>query len=426
MEQPSQGFLRRLHQVRRRTLALTEPLSIEDQRAQTMALVSPTWWHLAHTTWFFEALVLARHLPAYQPFDPGFDGLLNSYYQRLGPQLPREQRGTLSRPTLARVLSYREHVDQALDELMQQDLPETELPGLLMALEIALHHEQQHQELILTDIKHVLASNPLRPAYRPGCAEIEKDTPQRPNSPRWINFDGGLFEIGSKGDRFSFDNEGPRHPVFLQDFALASDLVTCGEFIEFIDDGGYHQPLLWLDLGWQWLQNEGWRAPLYWERRQDQWWLMTLGGLRPVDPDEPLCHISYFEADAFARWAGHRLPTEAEWEVAAKDRPIEGNFAEAERFHPGPLPPNTSPDRTEGPNDLFGQVWEWTASAYLPYPGFQPWPGAFGEYNGKFMCNQFVLRGGSCASPADHLRPTYRNYFSPHSRWQFSGFRLAS
>jgi ergothioneine biosynthesis protein EgtB len=377
---------------------------------------SPAKWHLAHTTWFFETFLLEDALPGYRPFDPAYRVLFNSYYHSVGEQYPRPRRGLLSRPTLEQVLEYRSYVDKRVLGLM-------EAPGglsdpLAEVVELGLHHEQQHQELILTDVKHLLSCNPLRPAYQ----EAPPPTPVRVSPVGWHRYEGGLCWIGSDGPGFSFDNEGPRHRVFLEAFELASRPVTNGEFLAFMEDGGYERPDHWLSDGWAAVQKHGWRAPFYWEQRDGGWWLMTLSGLREVHAEEPVCHVSLYEADAFARWAGARLPSEAEWELAAAEAPIEGGFADDGLLHPAPA---HASGRTNGPVQLFGDVWEWTQSPYGPYPGYRPPPGAFGEYNGKFMSNQLVLRGGSCATPRSHIRATYRNFFFPDTRWQFSGLRLA-
>jgi ergothioneine biosynthesis protein EgtB len=393
--------------VRGTTTALAEPLTPEDQMVQSMPEASPTKWHLAHTTWFFETFVLAPFRPGYQPFDPAFAELFNSYYEAVGPRVARTERGMLSRPSLAEVHAYRRQVDEALLAALDAE----QLPDPALALvTLGLAHEQQHQELLLTDIKHALSRSPLRPAYR-AAAELPASPPPRPLT--FLPFADGLVSIGHEGPAFSFDNEGPRHPFYLQSFALASRLVTCGEYMAFMDDGGYRRPELWLSDGWDTARTQWWNAPLYWERRQGSWVFHTLTGTRLVDPAEPVCHVSHYEADAYARWASARLPTEAEWERAAAPRPVDGNFLETGRLHP-----------TSG-GGLFGDVWQWTGSPYVPYPGYRPPAGALGEYNGKFMSNQMVLRGGSCLSPRSHLRATYRNFFPPAARWQMSGIRLA-
>ena len=400
--------------VRQRTHRLCEPLVVEDFVVQTMEDVSPTKWHLAHTSWFFETFVLTPHLPGYKPFHPQYAYLFNSYYVQAGERHCRDRRGYLSRPTVADVMAYREHVDRHMQTLFETagEAERDELEGLV---EIGLHHEQQHQELILTDIKHVLSVNPLRPAYLPQTSEAAG----RLRELAWIGFDEGLYEVGHDGGGFAFDNEAPRHRTYLNEFQLASRLVTCGEYLRFMEDGGYRRPELWLSLGWATAQERQWTEPFYWEERDGAWRVFTLAGEREVDPREPVCHLSYFEADAYARWAGARLPTEAEWEVAAEGVPIRGNFVDDEVFHPARA---TSGD---GLVQMYGDVWEWTRSPYAPYPGYRPVPGTLGEYNGKFMCNQFVLRGGSCATSRAHIRPTYRNFFPPDACWQFTGLRLA-
>jgi ergothioneine biosynthesis protein EgtB len=375
--------------------------------------VSPTKWHLAHTSWFFETFLLKPRLARYREFDAHFSYLFNSYYDAVGDRHCRQNRGLLSRPTVADVYAYRAHVDRAMRELLQG----TSTADLSPLLDIGLHHEQQHQELLLTDIKHVFWVNPLRPAYVPASpSAASSEVP----AATWMRFDGGLHEIGHQGSGFAFDNEGPTHRVHAGPFSLASRLVTSREFKDFIDDGGYRRPELWLAAGWAAVQAEQWSAPLYWIRQDEQWWHHTLSGLRPVADGEPVCHVSLFEADAYARWAGARLPTEVEWEIASADLdPTQGQFVESKTFHP------TVAGSDPGLQQMFGELWQWTGSAYLAYPGYRPAPGALGEYNGKFMCNQFVLRGGSVATSRTHIRKTYRNFFPPDARWQFSGIRPA-
>jgi len=402
-------------EVRRMTERLCAPLEVEDHGVQSMPDASPAKWHLAHTSWFFETFVLSPADRDYRPFDPHFGYLFNSYYNAVGDRLPRSQRGMLSRPTVAEVYRYRKHVDEAMLRLLQVG----RVGALESVIVLGLNHEQQHQELILTDIKHAFGSNPLRPAYR--AAEAAPDAPAVPL--RWIPYLPGLRRVGHEGDEFSYDNEMPRHRVYLAAFHLASRLVTGGEYRAFIADGGYGRPELWLSDGWDARRQHGWEAPLYWERRDGAWWHYTLSGPRPVRDAEPVCHVSYYEADAYARWAGARLPTEAEWEAAALDCPLSGPFLDADRLHPIPL---AAPADYERPAQMFGDVWQWTASPYVAYPGYRPPAGALGEYNGKFMCNQMVLRGGSCATPQSHIRATYRNFFPPHARWQFMGIRLAN
>jgi len=402
----------RYQAVRRATVWLADPLTAEDCTVQSMPDVSPTKWHLGHTSWFFETFVLATR-PDYRPFMPELRVLFNSYYNTVGEQHPRPQRGLLTRPALDTVQAYREWVDEHLTAVLESLSPSDPLADVV---EVGLHHEQQHQELILMDIKHVFSCNPLRPVYR------EREIgPQIAAPPlRWQRFDGGVHEIGHAGEGFAFDNETPRHRVLLEPFELASRPVTAGEWLEFMRADGYGKPELWLSDGWATVQQQGWQAPSYWFQADGQWRMMTLAGPRRLRLEEPVCHVSYYEADAYARWAGARLPTEAEWEVAAAGKPLEGNFLEQARFHPSPL---RGEDR--GLLQLFGDVWEGTQSPYTPYPGYRPPAGALGEYNGKFMCNQMVLRGGCCVTPASHIRATYRNFFYPHQRWQFAGLRLA-
>jgi len=402
--------------VRIATEQLAAPLSAEDCAIQSMPDASPVKWHLAHTSWFFETFVLKPHLPAYRLFHPSFRVLFNSYYNGIGDKHPRSRRGLLSRPSLEEVHAYRLHVDAAMAELMDRRT----LPSTISALiELGLNHEQQHQELILTDVLHLLSCNPLKPAYEPSIGAA--DAPIADASPlTWIEFGEGIVDIGHEGSQFAFDNESPRHRQYLNGFSLASREVTNGEYLAFIDDAGYRRPELWLSEGWDWLAANSIDAPLYWQRDGRGWLEFGLHGLRPVEASAPVCHVSLFEADAYARWAGARLPSEGEWEVAASGRPVEGNFIES-----GSLEPTAANAATVTLSQLFGDVWEWTRSAYAPYPGYRPATGAIGEYNGKFMCNQYVLRGGSCVSPASHLRATYRNFFPAAARWQFTGIRLA-
>ena len=414
----------RYREVRAWSETICAPLAPEDCVIQSMPDVSPTRWHLAHTTWFFETFVLSRATPDYQPCRAEFEYLFNSYYNSVGRQFPRPQRGLLSRPTVAEVWAYRRQVDQRIGELLEGVEADGERCGqLLPVIELGLQHEQQHQELMLTDIKHVLAQNPLYPVYRESeLLQTSVAGVRRGNGTAQISYGEGLVKIGHSGPGFVFDNETPRHRQFVESFRLADRLVTAGQYVEFLKDDGYRRPELWLSAGWQTVLDAGWQVPLYWVQRGEDWWQFTLSGLRPLDPLEPVCHVSYYEADAFARWCGSRLATEAEWEVAAGELPIEGNFVESERFHPAPV---TGASSSVAPDQLFGDVWEWTSSDYSAYPGFRPLDGALGEYNGKFMSGQYVLRGGSCVTPRSHIRATYRNFFPPDARWQFSGFRLA-
>jgi ergothioneine biosynthesis protein EgtB len=414
---PAERLATSYGEVRRFTESLCEGLAVEDYVVQSMPDVSPTKWHLAHTSWFFETFLLTPHSATYEPLNPQYAYLFNSYYVQAGERHCRAQRGYISRPTVAEVFQYRHHVDRGMVDLLEsagEELRATLEP----LLTIGLHHEQQHQELMLTDIKHVFSVNPLRPVFRAGSAAPSAE----PGPKRWVPFEEGVRWIGHEGAGFCYDNETPRHQVFVQPFELADRLVTNGEYLSFMEDGGYQRAELWLSMGWATAQENGWTEPFYWERDGEDWVVFSLSGARAVDPDEPVCHLSYFEADAYARWAGARLPTEAEWEVAAADMPIQGNFADQGRFHPAPAVP-----AGDGPalRQMFGDVWEWTSSQYTGYPGYTPPPGALGEYNGKFMCNQFVLRGGSCATSRSHIRPTYRNFFPPDATWQFTGLRLA-
>lgn len=402
--------------VRRCTETLCEPLAAEDYVIQSMPDASPVKWHLAHTTWFFETFLLEPHLPGYQVFHPQFRFLFNSYYQSVGPRWPRPQRGLLSRPTAVEVFGYRAYVDKHMARLLRETGPEA-LGQIAAAVLLGLHHEQQHQELILTDLKHAWAANPLHPVYRE--APSKDDAPPRQS---WLTFPAGLTWIGHQGSGFAFDNESPRHRTWLNGFELASRLVTNAEYLAFVKDGGYDRPELWLSDGWACRQAQGWQAPLYWTDEGREWSVVTLSGPRRLVANEPVCHVSYYEADAFARWAGARLPTEAEWETASADVPLGGNFLEGGHFHPTAC---TAADDPGPLYQLYGDVWQWTSSPYTAYPGYRPAPGALGEYNGKFMCNQFVLRGASCATPRSHARRTYRNFFPPDARWQFSGIRLA-
>ena len=419
----------RFQEVRRFTEALAAPLSAEDQTVQTMPDVSPTKWHRAHTTWFFETFILGPHMSGYTAVDPNYKFLFNSYYEAVGPRHARPERGLLTRPGIAEIAAYRRAVDEVMDELLAPG-PDATAAEVAALVELGLNHEQQHQELLLMDIKHVLATNPLQPAYVAAC-----DRPRPAPATGWIDHPGGVVSVGRDGGGFSFDNEGPCHAVLLRPFAVAATLVTAGDWLAFMDDGGYTRPDLWMSDGWAIVQAERWDGPAYWHPDDDSWNVQTLTGPRPVDPGEPVVHVSWYEADAYARWAGCRLPTEAEWEAVASERLAlgagtagAGGAAAGAMRSPGlddtglagvGLHPLSCGEGWEG------AVWQWTASPYGPYPGFQPAAGAVGEYNGKFMVNQQVLRGGACITPAGHTRPTYRNFFPPGSRWAFSGLRLA-
>lgn len=411
---PAQSLYDRLIATRRLSAELARPLSDEDQVVQANDDASPAKWHLAHTTWFFEAFVLKPFLEVYPLFDERFEYCFNSYYESVGPRHPRPKRGLLTRPSADEVRAYREHVDAALERLFAINLQ----PRAAELIELGINHEQQHQELLLTDILSLFAGEPLKPAYtraHPGVAVAE------PPPLDWVSFDGGICAVGHDGEGFAYDNEGPRHDELMRPFKLANRCVTNAEWIAFIEAGGYRTATLWLADGWATVKAQGWTSPLYWEEADGGFMQMSLVGFRPLDPAAPVSHVSYYEADAFARFAGYRLPSEFEWEVAADGVPVKGRTLGA-----GHLRPVRVETRGAGLKQMYGDVWEWTRSAYLPYPGFQAAPGAVGEYNGKFMCNQFVLRGGSCATPEGHIRKTYRNFFYPHQRWQFMGLRLAS
>jgi ergothioneine biosynthesis protein EgtB len=403
----------RFREVRSFSERLVAHLAPEDLMVQSMPDASPAKWHLAHTTWFFETFLLSEFLPGYAPYDPEFRTVFNSYYKRLGKHPVRGTRGMFSRPTLDRVLAYRSHVNAAMDRLLASGVPE-DAEELIV---LGLNHEQQHQELVVTDLKHAFWSQPLRPNF----VEQSPSPARASGALQWTSFHGGEVEIGHTGSGFAFDNELPRHALLLRPYRLANRLTTNREYLEFMHDGGYEKPELWLSDGWDGVQQHGWEAPLYWEQEGGDWQSFTASGTRPVALDEPVCHVSYYEADAFARWAGARLPLEGEWEHAAESCATSGNFAESGAFHPA------AAQKSSGKlAQMFGDVWEWTASPYVGYPGFVPAAGLVGEYNGKFMCNQFVLRGGSCATPQSHIRASYRNFFPPHARWQFMGIRLAA
>jgi ergothioneine biosynthesis protein EgtB len=450
----------RFNATRRRTLALCEPLTAEDMMVQSCAEASPAKWHLAHTAWFFESFILREFLPGYRLFNPDFPWLFNSYYQSFAAFPEKRLRASFSRPGIDEILRYRDHVDQAVGRLIEHLKDADASHEALKRIELGVNHEEQHQELLLTDILHAFFTNPLRPAYRSSSQKIDAPEPgltlptglefetwhdsDAESAPpcsassigtipgiRFHAFPGGLSEAGHNGPGFCFDNERARHRVWLDPFRLATRLVTCAEFAAFIDDGGFQKPELWLSAGWDAVKANGWRAPLYWTETHGFWNIFTLRGGIPLASLEniPVSHISYFEADAYARWCGHRLPTEFEWEAAAQAQPVNGNLLESGRLLPAPAPETLHSqdpaESSERPAQFFGDCWEWTASAYLGYPGFRPLPGSLGEYNGKFMSGQMVLRGGSCVTPAAHIRASYRNFFSPETRWQFSGIRLA-
>jgi len=424
-----EDLLAHFHRVRDFTNALCSGLQPEDYVVQSMPDVSPTKWHLAHTTWFFETFILKKFLAGYRAEIPEYAYLFNSYYNAAGDMHRRDLRGLISRPTVHETQRYRASIDSHVDDLLYNS-DEKLLDKVEPIVVLGIHHEQQHQELLVTDIKHVLAQNPLYPVYRsrragsPGAPQTD-----RPAVPPhdFVNVEEAIVEIGHDGRGFAYDNEAPKHRALVPAFSLASRLVTNREYIEFIEDGGYKRAEFWLSLGWMTVNEQRWQAPLYWTKRDGAWCYFTLSGFRPVDQYEPVTHISYFEADAYANWAAARLPTEFEWERAACGSPIEGNFIESELFHPAPVAASgVAVDKSvQRLYQMFGDAWEWTRSAYSPYPGYRAAPGALGEYNGKFMCNQYVLRGGSCATSRAHIRATYRNFFQPDKRWQFTGIRLA-
>jgi len=408
-------LIEQFKKVRSFSEELVKPLKTEDFVIQSMPDVSPTKWHLGHVSWFFEAFILNNTVKNYKSIDPKYTYIFNSYYVLIGERFVRPNRGLLSRPTVEDVFNYRKFVNENLIDFLENCSDEI-FEEYAPIVEVGLNHEQQHQELLLTDIKHVLSFNPLNPVYS------SVDLPGGSAQPlSWQTFDEGIFQIGNTGREFCYDNETPLHKEYVHPFQLASRLVTNQEYIEFIETGVYKKQELWLSDGWATLEKEGWEAPLYWKKIDGKWWHFTLTGLKPVSPNEPVSHVGYYEAEAYSRWAGGRLPTEAEWEVAANNMEIKGNFVNDKYFHPVPSP-NSNGQKL---NQIYGDVWEWTQSAYLPYPGYKALPGALGEYNGKFMSGQMVLRGGSCATYSNHIRKTYRNFFPPHSRWQFMGIRLA-
>ncbi|HUU73224.1 MAG TPA: ergothioneine biosynthesis protein EgtB [Burkholderiales bacterium] len=412
MSKPTQAsLLEDLMRVRATTVSLCDPLEPEDCVVQSAPETSPAKWHLAHTTWFFETFVLVPFFKRYKPFHDEFAFLFNSYYESVGSFYPRKDRGLLTRPSFSAILEYRRHVDEKLAELLAET-PAGHSEDITARCTLGRHHEQQHQELLLTDLKHLFWCNPLRPVYRQRAPE--QTAPAIATA--WTAHPAGVYESGHRGHEFCFDNEMPRHRSYLEAFRIASRPVTNGEFLEFVEDGAYSKPTLWLSDGWQTVRERAWNAPMYWEKKEGTWRQFTLSGMRDIHLAEPVCHISFYEADAYARWAGKRLPTETEWEVGASEQPVEGNFFDDGRLHPRPCAKPTS---------FYGDTWEWTASSYSPYPGYAATAGALGEYNGKFMANQYVLRGGSCVTSRSHIRNTYRNFFYPHERWQFKGMRLA-
>ncbi len=410
---PESEFTVRFREVRDTTERLCVPLSPEDCVAQSMLYASPAKWHIAHVTWFFETFVLAQCVSGYRPFHPEYRMMFNSYYNTVGEQHPRPQRGLLTRPSFAEVIDYRRYVDEHMTVLLEQGVDD----DVAQVVDLGLHHEQQHQELLLMDIKHLFACNPLRPAYRRTPQPQQEDT----GALRWLGYGEGLTRLGAEDQGFAFDNERPRHSEFVGAFELGDRLVTNKEFRHFMQDGGYQRPDLWLSDGWDRVRVEHCCAPLYWEQHAGDWTLFTLNGMHAIADNDPVVHVSYFEADAYARWAGARLPTEAEWERAAAGLSRAGNFMEDELLSPR----CGAKGSDDHPRQMFGDTWEWTQSPYTPYPGYQPPDGALGEYNGKFMCNQIVLRGGACVTPRSHIRATYRNFFQPELRWQFGGIRLA-
>lgn len=413
-----QALIEKFRQVRDFSTHLCRNLEPEDCVVQSMPDVSPTKWHLAHTSWFFETFVVKVWMQRYRSEVPQYAYLFNSYYNAAGDMHRRDLRGLISRPTVAETYQFRASIDQCVTGVIEE-ATDALLPEIERVVTLGLHHEQQHQELLITDIKHVFSQNPLYPVFqtRETKAETGRVAPQH-----FAEFDEATVLVGHGGGGFSYDNEGPRHRALVPPFALSNRLITNGEYLAFMEAGGYTRPEFWLSLGWSTVNEQRWQAPLYWVQRDGVWWNFTLSGFRPVDESEPVTHVSYFEADAYANWDGARLPTEFEWEHAAGEVPIDGNFVDTQRFHPAPA---GSRNDDAGLMQMFGDAWEWTRSAYLPYPGYRAGPGALGEYNGKFMCNQMVLRGGSCATSRDHIRPTYRNFFQPEKRWQFTGIRLA-
>lgn len=408
-------LIQKFKKVRAFTEEITDPLEIEDYVVQVTENASPAKWHLAHTTWFFETFLLEKELEDYDPIHPQYSYLFNSYYLQTGVPHCRARRGNISRPTVKQVFEYRNSINDHVINLVNNAADEQyEQWGPI--IEIGIHHEQQHQELLMTDLKYMFSQNPLNPVYK----TVERPKARSIPEISWIGFEEGVYEVGHDGEDFGYDNEFPRHKTYIHDFKLANRLVTNGEYLEFMEAGTYSEPKWWLDEGFSTIRDEGWEAPLHWRKVNGEWHQFTLSGLEKIDPNDPVTHVSYFEADAYARWKGYRLPTEQEWEVASESLPLEGNFVDA-----GYLQPAALQTAKAGLQQMFGDVWQWTQSSYAPYPGYKPLPGALGEYNGKFMCNQYVLRGGSCATSESHFRKTYRNFFHANERWQFTGIRLA-
>ncbi|WP_395086693.1 ergothioneine biosynthesis protein EgtB [Gracilimonas sp.] len=408
-------LIQKFKKVRAFTEEITDPLKIEDYVVQVTENASPAKWHLAHTTWFFETFLLEKELEDYDPIHPQYSYLFNSYYLQTGVPHCRARRGNISRPTVKQVFEYRKSINEHVVNLVK-NAADKQYEKWGPIIEIGIHHEQQHQELLMTDLKYMFSQNPLNPVYK------KVDRPKAKSVPEisWVDFEEGVYMVGHEGDGFGYDNEFPRHKTYIHDFELANRLVTNGEYLEFMEAGTYNEPKWWLDEGFSTIRDEEWKAPLHWRKVDGEWYQFTLSGLEKIDPNDPVTHVSYFEADAYARWKGYRLPTEQEWEVAAELLQVEGNFADA-----GYLQPTALQSEQAGLQQMFGEVWQWTQSSYAPYPGYEPLPGALGEYNGKFMCNQYVLRGGSCATSKSHFRKTYRNFFHANERWQFTGIRLA-
>ncbi len=412
LDSTRQQLTARYKQVRQFTEKLCEPLQTEDYQIQSIIQTSPPKWHLAHVSWLFEAFVLPKFKPGYQVYDPQFDFLFNSYYYTHGQMYPRSQRGMLARPTVNEVYRYREYVDEQMYQLIE-NIDQAQWQDLAFYVILGLNHEEQHQELMLMDIKHNFSINPLKPAYRNDLVDEKVTTiPQL----QWIGRAGGIYQIGSHQNDFFYDNETPSHDILLQEHRLADRLITNEEYLHFMEDGGYRNPALWLSDGWALIQREGWTHPLYWSANDDGWNEYTLGGMRTLNPHQPVCHLSFYEADAYARWAGKRLPLESELECMLAELPVSGNFCDSDLLHPAPA---------KHGGQWYGDLWAWTQSPYTAYPGFKPLAGSIGEYNGKFMSNQMVLKGGSCATPPGHTRASYRNFFYPEERWAFTGLRLA-